>query len=296
MTLLKDLQKDFRGVEEKFREIIRQVQHRLARGRDSRGGILEFALDAEEVLKTEDQGVSFYEFFRFILSPIQQEKLQAVIHELCRIRELADQYDGLATIRRMIPMLVAEAEKVMRTNQRLSAMLRRLLDVQSYRERRRVASLLCEIRGLAASMAASPPRGRVAISVETKPAVSSPVTRSFWSEPQKLSAVDLREHIADDEQRKEAFRLWTRMHRLDWNRMRRRVHDVAGRSGGCTLGDVLDIHPPDAGVIEVLGYVQIACDDGHIVQRDAEEQVVIPSRDGDRVLAVTVPLIRFVVT
>ena len=121
MSLLKQLQGDFRAVEEKFKEITQQVQQRQNAGRDTRGGILEFALDAEDVLKEEDQGVSFHEFVRFILSPSQQDKFQAIIQQLMRIEELAEQVDGLETIRRMIPMLLAEAEQVMRTNQRLSA-------------------------------------------------------------------------------------------------------------------------------------------------------------------------------
>ena len=65
VSLLKQLQGDFRAVEETFKEITGQVQQRTIDGRDTRGGILQFALDAEDVLKREDQGVSFYEFVRF---------------------------------------------------------------------------------------------------------------------------------------------------------------------------------------------------------------------------------------
>ena len=85
VSLLKQLQGDFRAVEEKFKEITQQVQQRQNEGRDTRGGILEFALDAEDVLKREDQGVSFHEFVRFILSPSQQDKLQTIIQQLTRI-------------------------------------------------------------------------------------------------------------------------------------------------------------------------------------------------------------------
>jgi hypothetical protein len=52
--------------------------------------------------------------------------LEAIIQELGRIDELARQLDGLEAVRRMIPSLLTEAEKVMRTSQRLSATLRRL--------------------------------------------------------------------------------------------------------------------------------------------------------------------------
>ena len=86
VATLKQLQGDFRAVEEKFKAITLHVQHRQAEGRDTRGGILE----SEDVLKREDQGVSFYEFVRFILSPAQQEKLQTIIDELGRIEEIVE--------------------------------------------------------------------------------------------------------------------------------------------------------------------------------------------------------------
>ena len=64
------------------------------------------------MLKREDQGVSFHEFFHFILSPAQQDKLETIIRQLVRIEELAEQAEGLQTVGRMMPLLVAEAEKV----------------------------------------------------------------------------------------------------------------------------------------------------------------------------------------
>ena len=67
------------------------MQERQCGGNDTRGGILEFALDAEDILKREDQGVSFYEFVRLILAPAQQERLQDIIQQLGRIPELVEQ-------------------------------------------------------------------------------------------------------------------------------------------------------------------------------------------------------------
>jgi hypothetical protein len=294
VSLLKQLQGDFRAVEEKFKEITRQVQERQAEGQDTRGGILGFALDAEDVLKREDQGVSFYEFVRFILSPSQQERLEAIVQQLDRIRELADQADGLETVRRMVPLLLAEAEKVMRTNQRLSATLRRLLDVRARRDRERVAELCADILGLAASMAADTPRPAVGVEVETRVGITSPFARTFWSEPNRFAAVDLAEHEADADRRAEAFRMLAEMRRLDWRRMREQVKAAIALHGSVTLGELLTEYPPDAGVIEALGYLQIARDDGHDISRDDVEELVLPSSRGQgHVLALEVPLVRF---
>jgi hypothetical protein len=195
----------------------------------------------------------------------------------------------------MVPLLLAEAEKVMRTNQRLSATLRRLLDVKAYRDRQRVAELLREIMGLAASLAPHPPKDTVGVDVETKIEIASPFGRTFWSEPPQFAHVDLKEHETDQERRAEAFRALALMQRLDWRGMRASVQAAVARAGSVTLGDLLAEHPPDAGVVEVLGYLQIARDDGHIISRDAEEEILVPSRNGNgRALLVTVPLVQFI--
>jgi len=296
VSLLKQLQNDFRAVEERFKEITQQVQRRQSEGNSTRGGILEFALDSEDILKREDQGVSFYEFVRFILSPAQQEKLQTIIAELVRIQELAEQGEGLETIRRMVPLLLAEAEKVMRTNQRLSATLRRLLDARATRERQRVAQLLAEIRGSFAELAASPPTDAIFVEVETNAEIGSPFSRIFWSEPQRFEKLDLTEHMADEDRRWEAFRQLASMHRLDWRMMQQRIQATVALHGTATLGCLLDQYPPEGGVIEVLGYLQLARDKGHLVHQECVEQLVLPPTNGRLyALAVTVPLVTFVV-
>ncbi len=236
VSLLKQLMGDFRAVEDRFREITHDVQRRQNQGRETRGSILEYALDSEDLLKKEDQGVSFYEFVRFILSPAQQEKLQEIITELGRLEAIARQVDGLATVRRMVPLLLAEAEKVMRTNQRLSATLRRLLDSRSAADRQRLAQLLVEIRSLAAARAQSPPNQTLGVEVDTGISLALPLSRSFWSAPASFTAIDLVEHPVDDDRRLEAFRMLAGMHRLDWRSMRQHIAAMIGKHGSASIG------------------------------------------------------------
>lgn len=293
VSLLKQLQGDFRAVEDKFKDITHQVQQRYHAGCEPRGGILQFALDAEDVLKSEDQGVSFHEFVRLILSPAHQEKFESIIDQVLRLEELAEQSDSLETVRRMLPTLLAEAKKVMRTNQRLSTTLRRLLDARSARERQRVAQLLREIRGLAAAAAGAPPRESVGLEVETGVDLHWPMARSFWSASPRFASVNLAEHAVDDDRRREVFRALARFERLDWPMMRRRVRAAVSRHGSATLRGVLGEYPPTAGVVEVLGYLQIARDDGHLLRRDAVEEILLPPGPSGRALALTVPLVTF---
>lgn len=294
VALLKELLADFRAVEDRFKDITRQVQKRHMDGKESRGSILEFALDAEDVLKKDDQGVSFYEFVRFILSPREQEKLRGIITELGRIDELAEQTEGLGTVRRMVKSLIADAEKVMRTNQRLSATLRRLLDSRAALDRRRLTHLLNDIRTIAARLAEDPPRDEVSIEVDVGVSLNAPFSRTFWTAPAKFTKVDMAENEVDGERRLQLFEMLAQMHRLDWRLMREHVREVTeGKEAPPSLGDLVRIFPPQAGVIELLGYLQIAKDDGHIVSRDKVEDIVIASEDASVRRSVTVPLVLF---
>jgi hypothetical protein len=291
--LLKDLQGDFRAVEEKFKEITRQVQQRQSTGRDTRGGILEFALDSEDLLKEQDQGVSFAEFVRFILNPAEQDRLQAVIAQLVRLPELMDQAEGLESVKRMVPLLLAEADKVMRTNHRLSATLRHLLDAQAHRERARIAQLLREIRGLARELADAPPE-EIGLSVDVDAEIASPMSRSFWKAPPELATVDLTEHVVDPDKRRAAFAALAQLQRLDWHRLRDQIRSATHRSGMAPLRTLLAEHPPESGVVEVLGYVQIANDEGHLIDPTRSEEIVLPPNGDSPALTLTMPHVTFV--
>jgi hypothetical protein len=292
VSLLRQVLGDFRAVEDRFKEITQEVQQRQIAGKDSLGNILQFALDSEDVLKQDDQGVSFHEFVRFILSPTQQEKLQSLIMDLVRIKDIASQHEGLTTVRRMVPLLLAEAEKVMRTNQRLTATLRRLLDARSASERKRLALLLQEIRAHAASMASDPPQ--LGIEVDTGISLSSPFSRTFWSRPAEFEAMDLTEHQVDEDTRRQMFHLLAQMHRLDWKTMRDQVRRLVNEHGSATLRQIAETFPPTAGIVELLGYLQIAQDDGHLISKDESEEILLRAgTDSDRKLKVMVPLTYF---
>ncbi len=293
VSLLKELQRDFRAVEETFKQITREVQKRLAEGTRSRGGILEQALDAEDELKQNDQGVSFYEFFRLIQSPTQQERLRDIARMLADIEELKQQRDGLETVRRMIPSLLGEANQVTRTERRLSATLRRLLDVRAQRERQRIAELLRDIRQLAAGLAENPPTEAIALEVDERLEIRSPLARTFWREPPEFEEVELTEAAADDGRRKWQFDQFAALQRVDFAGLRRTIEEVVGESGSATLAELVRLKPDDTGMIELLAYLQIASEDGHLISDEGEEEIELGRVVDGRRKVVTVPLVRF---
>ena len=294
VDLLKQLQSDFRAVEEQFRTITLRVQQRRAEGEGTRGRILGDALDAEDALKNEDQGISFFEFLKFIQSPAQQERLHVIIQELLRIQDLAAQTDGLETVRRMVTVLLGEAEKVAQTTRRLSSTLRRLLDSRVQSERRRTADLLRQIRGLAALMHEAPPSSTVALEIEAELCINAPLSRTDWRPPTEFERLDLTDHAPSDEAAQDAFRVYGALRPIDWLGIHRRIDSALTEFERLSLSDLVTMSHPTARVVDVVGYLETAYERKHPIDRTATEEIVLqPEGEDGRTLLVTVPLVTF---
>jgi hypothetical protein len=299
LETLVQLQGDFRGVEEAFKEITRNVQRQQIRADRTRGQILGGALDAEEGLKGEDQGISFDEFAKLILSPGRQEELEQTIRQLMTIEPLAQQGEGMKRIREMIPSLTAEARKVLRTSQRLTATLRRLLDRDSMTERQQLAEVLAEIRVLATHVVDDPMRDTVCgVTVESEPEIQLPIDRPFWSPETPFEAVELSVYEADEAERREAFANLASLRSLDWKGLRRRIQQATVDCDQISLGEMLARQGEHEGTaapdpIEVLALVQIAHEDGHDVASDDSEWIELRRRADGRPMWLHVPVVRF---
>ncbi|MBX3423942.1 MAG: DUF3375 domain-containing protein [Pirellulaceae bacterium] len=293
VNLLKDLQSDFRAVEERFQGIARDVQQLQASGSDSRGGILGFALDAEDMLKTQDEGISFYAFVAFLFSPAQQAALVKTIQELQQLTALHDQSESMQRVRRMVPALLAEADKVMRTTARLSTTLRRLLDARAAADRVRLANVLCDIRQAALRLGQAAADPSIQLSPSAEIDLNCPMSRTFWSPAQAFTEQAAMQHAIDGQQALKIAAAFARLQRLDFRQMRSKIREsmVDGRS--LTLVQLVERHPVQAGVVELLGYLQIAHDDGHSIDSTHFDRIVVHDRHEASPLSVSIPHITF---
>jgi Protein of unknown function (DUF3375) len=293
VNLLKDLQSDFRAVEEKFQIIARDVQQLQASGNDSRGGILGYALDAEDLLKTKDEGISFYAFVAFLFAPTQQSALLKTIRELQQMSALADQSESLFRVRRMIPALLSEADKVMRTTARLSSTLKRLLDARAAADRARVANLLRDIRQAAMELGGPPDDASVQLTIDADLDLSSPMARTFWSPSQTFTDQAATLHQSDADQAKQMAAAFAKLQRLDFRQMRSRIREATLEGDNLKLTQLIETHPIQVGVVELLGYLQIAHDDGHEIDLANKDTIVVHDARGETPLVVSVPSVTF---
>jgi hypothetical protein len=226
VDLLRALQSDFRAVEERFQSIAREVQQLQSSGHDSRGQILGHALDSEDLLKQQDEGISFFAFVSFLFSPTQQAALRKNIEEIQHLAALADQHESLSRVRRMVPSLLAEAEKVMRTTARLSATLRRLLDARAAAHRIRLANVLRDIRQQAMRLRGAPECQAIQLSVDAEAEIGSPMARTFWVQPQDFDAFQLTEQVIDPKHAQAMASAFARMQRLDLRKLRSHIREA----------------------------------------------------------------------
>ena len=260
------LKSEFRGVEEHFKSITRGVQQRLLQTQDSRGAILEFALDAEDLLKSSDQGRSFAEFLKLVHDPASQTHLTELVRQLTQLESLADRHEELQSIRAMLPTLLAEAEKILRTTQHLSLTLRRLLDARSNRHHRQLAQLLRDIRAAASGHSETPPLD-VGLEIEVELEIQLPMDRPWWSTPDPFAEVDWQLAASDPLEHAEALQQLVALQRIDWQTMRRNITLVLKSHSETTIEALLQRFPIQTGTVELLGYLQIAHEDGHEIDR-----------------------------
>ncbi|MEO8270484.1 MAG: DUF3375 family protein, partial [Aureliella sp.] len=274
VTQFEQLKSEFRGVEEHFKSITRGVQQRLLQTQDSRGAILEFALDAEDLLKSSDQGRSFAEFLKLVHDPASQAHLTDLVSQLTQLESLADRHEELQSIRAMLPTLLAEAEKILRTTQHLSLTLRRLLDSRSNHHHRQLAQLLRDIRAAASLHSQTPPLD-VGVEIEAELEIQLPIDRPLWSTPDPFVEVNWQLARSDPAEHAEALQQLIALQRIDWQSMRGNIDLALKSNTATTIEALLKRFPIQIGSVELLGYLQIAHEDGHEIDRSQTIEVAV---------------------
>lgn len=305
VDLLKTLQGDFRALEDRFAEIAAQVQRDAVGKTRTRGEILAEALDAEDLLKQQDEGISFYAFVAFLFSPDAQAALRQTIRDVTGLSEIASDRDAVDHVRHMVPSLLIEADKVLRTTTRLSQTLRRLLDGESAEHRRRTAEVLAGICSLAAKLREQVNAGgeaipeEIGLAVETSLGVASPMSRLLWIAGQTFEPTEIAPPEIDLRKAEHQGRKLARLQRLELEQMRELLRRATSAQPSITIAQLVQQRPPKAGVMELLGWLQIAHEDGHRIDTHASETVVIDgeqaseSDSGRLQLKVVVPLVTF---
>jgi hypothetical protein len=273
----RQLLRDFRLVEDRFRDIARALQEAQLEANVLKGALVAFVLDADAELKSSDQGRSFYTFWDFLMAPSQQDELYALLNAVQRQPDLQPVIHEGRILQRLPSYLLAAGEQVVQSNAGLAQQLRRMLDEQSIAERRRVRAIVSEIKQMAFRVTGTTPEEGTFIELEGPPETHLVMEHGLWEPGETFSVADLPVN-ADDEKLTfdDLLSLHTQFH-IDKAILSRNIEELLNVRAQVTLADVLAHYPPEKGLAEVLAYCTLAANDpDHSIDEQQTETIDLP--------------------
>lgn len=271
---------DFREVERHFRRVTENISVQQAAEGSTRGGIVGQTLDAQEQLRNSSQGQSFYAFWDFLLAPERRRQFTELVEQAYSLPGLADELKDDTLLRKLQASLRAEGNKVVTSNERLVAQLRRVLDIRESAERREVGRLIQEIKSLAHQTRDLPSQTEL-LEIDAGMVLASLMSKSPWSPPENVEFGGSLE-VSEGGDYRETLEAFLRLHPVDFERLRQNVRDCLQTRVQITLPELLDLRPPRNGILEVLAYLFIAESDGPHIVLEAFDLIELPGQQGCR--------------
>jgi hypothetical protein len=268
LDLARGLAGDFRQLEENFKEVARSLAEEQAKPGTTKGRIVGQLLDTHAALKNSAQGQSFYAFWNLLSSPERQDHWRDLIRHVYRTEAIDADLRTNRSLERLSTRLLVEGERVVRSNERMAATLRRALETAATGEDKRLRELLREIQRLALATRATPPPDEDFFELVGPPSAFTSFSRAFW-QPEAAGRfageLTFGEHVLDWEM-VDRFRALVD---LNLTRLREQVRTCLLAADSVLLSQVLTRFPPRDGILEVVGYLVVAMQDSqHYVPGD----------------------------
>ncbi|HET7305339.1 MAG TPA: DUF3375 domain-containing protein [Segeticoccus sp.] len=270
-TTARELLADFREVEENFRGLDRGAREQIATWGGSKGELLEQLIGDRHAIASSEQGRSFQAFHDFLLSRRRQEELADLLDRLVGL----DRVDVDRRMRHVHHDWLDAAERTQQTVRQLSEQLRRFLDDKVWLENRRVMDLLRSIEHSAIAVRRhGPPPLRMELDA-FRPEVHLPMERPLYS-PAPDAELDTGV-VAEGDADVDTSSLFEQV-QVDPVRLAGNVRTLLRQRDQVRLEEVLERHPPEQGLAEVVAYLALAEEDLDVVF-DEDTTTEIPYTD-----------------
>jgi hypothetical protein len=280
LDLARGLAGDFRQLEENFKEVARSLAEAQAKPGSTKGRIVGQLLDTHAALKDSSQGQSFYAFWHLLSSPERQQRWRELIRQVYRLEDIDPSLRANRLLEGLSSRLLIEGERVVRSNERMAATLRRALESATSGEDQRLRELIREIQQLALAGRATPPSEEDFFELVGPPGLFTSFTRVFWQP-------DVTGRAAGDLTFAEETLDWKMVHRfraladLNLGRLREQIRTCLVAEESVLLSEVLERFPPREGILEIVGYLVVAMQDSqHYVADDQYSEVTVNAVDG----------------
>jgi len=280
---------DFRQVEQNFRGLDRAVRERITTWEGGRGALLESVFGERDAIADSDQGKSFHAFWDFVMSPARQEDLSLLLKRTLALEAIAALQPDTRLLRIHYDWLEA-GETTQRTVARLSEQLRKYLDDQAWLENRRIMTLIQGIERQAVELREQAPAGNFTALDDTSPAVDLVMDRPLFTPP-------LKPHISqqvleEGSDAVDADALFEQVY-VDKTRLAARVRQALQSRDQIALTAVLETHPLEQGLAELVAYLSLAAADGKAVIDDERAETITWTDENGVQRRATLPTVIF---
>jgi len=285
IDLALSLRRDFTIIKDRFKDLATKVLEQHSLTGTKRGRVLRGAIDDELVLRESDEGRSFTAFQHFLLQPESQERFFSLIETVEALDAIGENQRADRVLRNLPGVLLAESRGVVETNQRLSVVLRNLLDSSTVRTRLESARLLTDIKAAAFKIKDEPPIG---VLFETNGELNLEqaefVARVPWEGSDNIKVPGALV-VASAGNKEAALAALAAVEHVDFERLSDQIENAFTKYGNLfRLSEVIDMFPlsPERVILDLLGYYSIARqnDDWKIDRKpESEIRVEIPGTD-----------------
>ena len=249
---------DFRAIEEFFKDHAREISKLYAQGDASKGDIVEHVLDADEELRSCDQGKSYFGFRSMMTNPTlarQFRNLAEQTSDIARRRGL----DPNKTFLSLSERLFGEAGSAHGAYGRISRKLRQVVGDHAGGGGRQVRETLSQIRKSAFLLRDDPPVDWE-FEIDIRPQFFGLMESDYW-EPKSVEAFApiTPADSGDNDWINEILNSVGEP--LDLNKFRERVDLALEEAEKVSLTEMVDKYPLERGVVDVVCYRVVAGED-----------------------------------
>lgn len=280
---------DFREVEQNFRDLDRDVRERIATWESSKAALLDEIFGQRDAIRDSDQGASFRAFWDLLMSTERQDELTAMLDKVFALPAVRE----LAPDRRLLRIhhdWLEAGEVAQRTVARVSAQLRRYLDDQAWLENRRIMQLIRKIEHHALALRADGANDFVTELDDSSATIELPLERPLFKPPYRpvIRGTD----VANGDDAVPTDALFAQIH-IDKAALHARIRRLLQSRPQISLADLVEVHPLEHGLAEIVAYMSIASDDAKALIDDGRKQVLSWQDSSRGLRQATVPLVVF---
>ncbi|MEG0834788.1 MAG: DUF3375 domain-containing protein [Christensenellaceae bacterium] len=283
--LINELAGDFREVEDNFKKITRAIYEKQETQMQSKGAILNYAFDALDQLKDGDQGKSFYAFWNFLIDDDGKEELNRLIEETIVILDNRKIEVSNLFLKNIKKLLYASGRRVMENNQVLSDRISRMVTERSNVSSKKIRETLAEIQAMVLQNIDQEMAPRPVLEFDGKVPISMIMDRPF-SEKEETSVIDNDYEMFDEELDWQKLASLFSVNNIDKVMLRRNIDAILQEKTQVTLKEVIDIHPVEQGLNEIVTYFSIANDMPFAIVNELDTEYMLFDADNYRYIKV----------